>query len=96
MKTLAAVTVAFLPATFVASFFAMPLFNWDAERNSHVLKGRFWVYWVVTIPLTLTTIVIWLSWTYRQTLLMRAQDRKDRDQLVYDITGQEDEDEKGE
>jgi Mg2+ and Co2+ transporter CorA len=91
MKTLAAVTVAFLPATFVASFFAMPLFNWNADRNSTVVNDRFWIYWAVTVPLTLSTLIIWLSWTYRQTLIHRAQDRKDRDQLVYDISGQDDE-----
>jgi Mg2+ and Co2+ transporter CorA len=34
MKTLAVVTVAFLPATFVASFFAVPLFNWDADQSA--------------------------------------------------------------
>lgn len=89
MKTLAAVTVAFLPATFVASFFAMPLFNWDAEKSSSVVNERFWIYWAVTVPLTLTTLVIWLSWTHRQTLLHRAQERRDRDQLIYDIAGDE-------
>jgi hypothetical protein len=96
MKTLAAVTVAFLPATFVASFFAMPLFNWDADRDSAVVNGRFWIYWVVTIPLTLTTLFIWLSWTYRQNLIHKAEDRKDRNQVVYDITGQEEINEKDE
>lgn len=89
MKTLAAVTVAFLPATFVASLFAMPLFNWDADKSSSVLKERFWIYWAITVPLTLTTLVIWLSWTHRQTLLHRAQEKKDRDQLVFDISGRE-------
>jgi len=89
MKTLAAVTVVFLPGTFVASFFAMPLFNWDADRNSAILKGRFWIYWAVSIPLTLVTIIIWLSWTHRQTLLHRAQDRKDREKIVQEVSGKE-------
>jgi Mg2+ and Co2+ transporter CorA len=34
MKTLAAMTALFLPGTFVASFFAMPVFNWAAFRNA--------------------------------------------------------------
>jgi len=85
MKTLAAVTVTFLPATFVASFFAMPLFNWDADQSAPVVKERFWIYWAVTVPLTLTTLVIWLSWTHGQILLHRMQDQKDRDQLMEDI-----------
>jgi hypothetical protein len=85
MKTLAAVTVAFLPATFVASFFAMPLFDWNADPGSDVIKGRFWIYWAVAAPLTFTTIVIWLSWTHRQNLLHRAQDYKEREEILDEI-----------
>jgi len=96
MKTLAAVTVAFLSGTFVASFFAMPLFNWDASHNSSVVKGRFWIYWAVSIPLTLVTIISWLSWTHRQTLLHRAQDRKDRQKFAYEVSGKEDPEEERE
>lgn len=89
MKTLAAVTAAFLPATFMASFFAMPLINWDAEKNNLILKERFWIRGVVTVPLTLTTLVIWLSWTHRQTLLLRTQGKKDRERLLFDMSGRE-------
>lgn len=86
MKTLAAVTVAFLPATFVASLFAMPLLSWNASQGSPILNSRFWIYWAVTAPLTITTLVIWLTWTHRQSLLHRAQDRKDRERLVDEMS----------
>jgi Mg2+ and Co2+ transporter CorA len=85
MKTLAAVTVAFLPGTFISSLFAMPLLDWNAGRNDSVVNGKFWIYWAFTIPLTLLTMFIWLIWTHRQTLLHRAQDRKAREQLDDDI-----------
>lgn len=34
MKTLVVVTVVLLPATFVASFFAVPLFHWDTDQSA--------------------------------------------------------------
>ena len=43
MITLAVVTLLFLPGTFVASFFTMPLFNWDApdEVGRVIYKDKF-------------------------------------------------------
>ncbi len=66
MKTLAVVTMVFLPGTFTASIFAMPLFDWDAQGN--IAKPRLYVYFAVTLPLTMVTFGIWLIWT---TLWMR-------------------------
>jgi hypothetical protein len=68
MKTLAAVTEAHLPA----SFLAMPLFNWDVDQSAPVVKERFWIYWAVTVPLTLTMLIIWLSWTQADFASSRA------------------------
>jgi hypothetical protein len=87
MKTLAAVTVVFLPSTFMASLFATPLFNWDAGPGETVVIARFWIYWAVTVPLTLVTIASWLLWTHRQALLHREQDLEARDELRRDIAG---------
>ncbi|KAI1862986.1 hypothetical protein JX265_009032 [Neoarthrinium moseri] len=63
MKAIAAVTMCFLPGTFVASFFAMPLFDWDAEQQVVTVRG-FWLYWAVTVPLTLVTLAAWFLWTW--------------------------------
>ena len=62
MKTIAAVTMSFLPGTFVSSCFAMPLFNWDGRGGGGVVNPRIWVYWAVTIPLTLLTFFVWWAW----------------------------------
>jgi hypothetical protein len=59
MKTVAIVTMVFLPGTFVASFFAMPTLNWDAATYNRIVSPRFWIYWIVTVPLTLLVFVIW-------------------------------------
>ena len=41
MMTLAVVTMAFLPGTFVASFFAMPMFDWQLPAGKNVQSGCF-------------------------------------------------------
>ncbi|KAJ9616514.1 hypothetical protein H2200_000233 [Cladophialophora chaetospira] len=61
MKTLAVVTLVYLPATAVSSILAMPLFNWNAKGGA-VVNPRFWIYVVLAVPLTLLTIGIWYAW----------------------------------
>ena len=85
MKTLAAVTVAFLPGTFVASFFAMPLFEWDAVAEGIVVSKRFWIYWAVTVPLTCLTLVVWVLWTKRQAKVQTISEKRAREELWVDI-----------
>jgi hypothetical protein len=67
MKAIAAVTMCFLPGTFVASLFAMPMFDWDAGVARSVNK-HFWIYWAVTLPLTAVVFGMWLGWTERRAL----------------------------
>ena len=64
MKAIAAVTMFFLPGTFVASLFAMPIFSWNATAGGDVISHRIWVYWAVTIPLTLITFGCFLLWDH--------------------------------
>lgn len=87
MRTLAAVTVFFLPGTFVAAFFSMPLFHWDpqTEATSTVVSRQFWVYWAVTGPLTLGTLALWLVWMRLQTRRRRARDSEGREALHREI-----------
>ncbi|KAF2812177.1 uncharacterized protein BDZ99DRAFT_347708, partial [Mytilinidion resinicola] len=59
MKTIAVVTMTFLPGTFIAAIFSMPMFQWDATSPTDVVNKRFWVYWSITIPLTLLTFLAW-------------------------------------
>ncbi|KAK5058903.1 hypothetical protein LTR84_011167 [Exophiala bonariae] len=56
MKIIAFLTTLFLPATFVATFFGMPLFNWNEGNMADVMKRHFWIYWTVTAPLTIITM----------------------------------------
>lgn len=74
MKALATVTVLFLPGTFISSLFSMSMFDWNAGKQ--VISDRFWIYWVVTMPLTLLTVISWLMWDHRRTVLARISDRE--------------------
>ncbi|KAH7323472.1 hypothetical protein BKA65DRAFT_69693 [Rhexocercosporidium sp. MPI-PUGE-AT-0058] len=66
MKAIAIVTMLFLPGTFVAAFFAMPLFNWSAGLSARdtgrVINPRFQYYWAVTVPLTFLVLLCWKIW----------------------------------
>ena len=66
MIILAAMTVAFPPGTFVATFFAMPLFEWDAFAEGMVVPKRFRICWAVTVPYTSLTLLIWVLLTGRR------------------------------
>ncbi|MCJ1283554.1 hypothetical protein MMC26_002884, partial [Xylographa opegraphella] len=62
MKTIAVLTMAFLPATWVAALFAMPLFNWNGTPDEPLVYDRFWIYWALTLPLTAAVLSIWWVW----------------------------------
>ncbi|KAK4232797.1 hypothetical protein C8A03DRAFT_19986 [Achaetomium macrosporum] len=71
MKTLAFVTTIFLPLSFVASLFSIPVFDWqasseDGSSDHSVASSRFWIYWVVSVPLTAATLLGWRLWWKRQ------------------------------
>ncbi|KAL8729492.1 MAG: hypothetical protein Q9181_004984 [Wetmoreana brouardii] len=86
MKTLAAVTVVFLPSTFVAALFSMPLFNWDTQTAGHsAVSTQFWVYWAVSIPLTIVTLALWFAWMRLRMRRQHARDLKEREALNQEI-----------
>lgn len=64
MKTLALVTMCFLPATSVSSIFAMPLFDWD-QKGRKVVSPSIWIYFVFASALTLLTVGTWWLWQRR-------------------------------
>lgn len=75
MKTIAVLTTLFLPGTFVATFFSMTMFNWSnttgngngsSDSSGAVVSPYLWVYWVITIVLTLFVMVLWVFWSKRE------------------------------
>ena len=43
----------------------MSMFSWSessSQSGPSVVSNRFWIYWAVTIPLTILVIIIWRVW----------------------------------
>ena len=55
----------FLPATFVATFMSMNLFNWhaDVSKGESVLSPWWYAYFALAIPLTLAVLSVYCCWT---------------------------------
>ncbi|CAG8956244.1 hypothetical protein HYFRA_00003624 [Hymenoscyphus fraxineus] len=78
LKVVAFLTTLFLPGTFVATFFAMPLFNWESPSIWAVTTAHYWFYWIVTGPLTAVTMIVVLFWAMRQRPRWRSGTAKPR------------------
>lgn len=63
MRTVAFVTLLFLPATFVCAIFSTSFFNFNAESGVWVVSDKFWIYWSVFVPLTVVFVLVWLFWS---------------------------------
>lgn len=61
MKTIAFVTLVFLPPTYISSVFSMSFFQ-CGEDNGWGMSNKFWVYWVFAIPTTIVTVIVWQYW----------------------------------
>ncbi|RBR20965.1 uncharacterized protein FIESC28_05117 [Fusarium coffeatum] len=65
MKTLAFVTMVFLPGSFVSALFSTDLFDWDNTEGQGIgilTTPQFRLYWAVTIPLTVITFILYFMW----------------------------------
>ena len=72
MKTLAVVTMVFLPGTFIASLFSIPFLYWNPG---------FGIYWATTLPLTLLTFAVWGAWTTKQHVKYMKENSKAKAEL---------------
>lgn len=68
MKTLAVVTMLFLPGSFVSSLFSIGFFDWGATASlnqlSVAVNPGFRLYWAVAIPLTLLVFALYALWLF--------------------------------
>lgn len=60
MRTIALMTMIFLPGTFYAALFSMPSLNFETDSRPGVIQDGFGVYWALTAPSTL--LVMLASW----------------------------------
>jgi CorA-like Mg2+ transporter protein len=66
MKTIAVVTLLFLPATFVSSVFSTGVFNFHAAEGDYpqVVSRYGWLYLLLCILLTCLALIVWVCWYY--------------------------------
>ncbi|KAH8811199.1 hypothetical protein F5884DRAFT_781458 [Xylogone sp. PMI_703] len=57
MKTVAFITLVFLPSTFVSAIFSMSFFNYSADSGKWAVSDKFWMFWVFAALATLFTFV---------------------------------------
>ena len=65
MRIIAAVTLVFLPGTFTATLFSTTFFNFQYQ-SSRIVSWWLWLYFVVTVVLTLAVVAGWYYLEKRQ------------------------------
>ncbi|KAL3447602.1 hypothetical protein BJX65DRAFT_308012 [Aspergillus insuetus] len=77
MKALGVVGLLYLPGTFVSGMFGTNFFSFqggsssgpgassDSPNDDWTVSSHFWLYWAVTVSLTVTTLLAWDLWHSR-------------------------------
>ncbi|KAI2637426.1 hypothetical protein GGS21DRAFT_476911 [Xylaria nigripes] len=74
MKTLSLLGALFLPGTFLSSIFSMTFFNFKIPENTQV-STELWIYFVITIPLTIAIVGTWWILDQRREKRYEAEDK---------------------
>ncbi|KAF2269234.1 hypothetical protein CC78DRAFT_612686 [Lojkania enalia] len=97
MRIIAAVTLIFLPGTFIATIFSTGLFDWghgdptpnpnappspSDGTNSPMVSSYIWVYFMLTGILTFVVLVAWFFFSFIQNRKMMRQLRLDPEQVI--------------
>lgn len=69
MKTIAIMTMIFLPPTFFATLFAMPLLKWDGSK---VMQSNFGFYLAFSLPTTAFVLLVWHCTSSEQTIFVKG------------------------
>lgn len=66
MQALTLIGVLYLPGTFISGIFGSNFFNYNPGSNGPDwnMSSKFWIYWIVTIPLTILTVLGWAGPDY--------------------------------
>jgi hypothetical protein len=78
MKSIAFVTLAFLPATFICAVFSMSFFSYNADSGSWSVSDKFWIYWAISIPVTVFTALFWGFWNRYLLPFLQGDDKEYR------------------
>ncbi|KAK5633815.1 hypothetical protein RRF57_009529 [Xylaria bambusicola] len=59
MRSIALVTMLFLPGTFFAGVFSMSFFDWSGNNGQPLVSKYIWIYVLCTVLVTLVTLGLW-------------------------------------
>ncbi|CAJ2507581.1 Uu.00g087670.m01.CDS01 [Anthostomella pinea] len=65
MKSIAILTMIYLPLSSVAAIFSMDLFNWNAGAGESIVSKHIWIFAVFSVGLTTLTLLAWRHVTNR-------------------------------
>ena len=71
MITIAAVTMLFLPGTFISAILSTTFFDYG-DDGLHV-SGKWWILLASAIPLTVVVFGVWLGWRYVRLRKQKAE-----------------------
>ncbi|KAK3986207.1 hypothetical protein QBC44DRAFT_248719 [Cladorrhinum sp. PSN332] len=86
LKALAVITALFMPGDFMASIFGMSMWEtWESQEpeDKGPLPPRFWLYFQVSIPLTIVILVLWRAWWVNQDRFFRKHLSKELSEERY-------------
>ncbi|RII16556.1 hypothetical protein CUC08_Gglean002994 [Alternaria sp. MG1] len=65
MMTITLISAIFLPATFLATLFGSNFFAYSERENALTVASNFWVYVVITLVFSGSTVILWFIWRRR-------------------------------
>ncbi|TQN65043.1 hypothetical protein CSHISOI_10381 [Colletotrichum shisoi] len=74
MRTIAVLTMIYLPLSSVASIFSMDMFNWEAMEGQNIVSKHIWLFFVLAAGLTLITVAAWFFGTRREKAMAAKSD----------------------
>ncbi|KAK2024646.1 hypothetical protein LX32DRAFT_666543 [Colletotrichum zoysiae] len=76
MRSIAFVTMIFLPVTSIATIFSMNVFDWQAKDGEHLITVHFWLYLAVAGASTALTVGLWVFYTRMRKELSSRKDEE--------------------
>lgn len=73
MKTISLLGAVFFPGAYLASVFSMTFFNF--QEGARTVSDQFWIYWIVTVPITVIVVTGWWVWERRRERMYEEEDR---------------------
>ncbi|KAI3528435.1 hypothetical protein CSPX01_16231 [Colletotrichum filicis] len=74
MRTIALLTMIYLPLSSVAAIFSMDMFNWEAVEGQSMVSKHIWLFAVLAVGLTLLTLAAWFLGTRREKAMADKSD----------------------